>query len=146
MLMQLRDRKICGFTLIELMVAVAIVGILAAIAIPSYKNSIRKSKRQVAISDMLLYAQAQERYRTNNTTYSNSISTFTDSSGTNKIYYVNAASSSSDYTFSVTGTTSAYTISATPIGSQNKGFEQTYCNPMQLTQANARTPVTCWAR
>lgn len=146
MLMKMHHRKINGFSLMELMVAVAIVGILAAIALPSYKNSVRKSKRQVAISDMLLYAQAQEKYRTNNLTYA-PLSSLTG------VYAVNKASSSSDYTFTIdSGTTgvnptsSAYRIVATPIGSQNNGYEATYCNPLTLNQANTRTPVTCWAR
>jgi type IV pilus assembly protein PilE len=58
-----------GFTLIELMVAVAIVGILAAIAIPSYQESMRKSRRADAQSALLNIANAMERYFTQNNTY-----------------------------------------------------------------------------
>ena len=58
-----------GFTLIELMVAVAIVGILAAIAIPSYQESMRKSRRADAQSALLSAANGMERYFTQNNTY-----------------------------------------------------------------------------
>ncbi len=58
-----------GFTLIELMVAVAIVGILAAIAIPSYQESMRKSRRSDAQGSLMSLASGMERYFTQNNTY-----------------------------------------------------------------------------
>lgn len=62
-----------GFTLIELMVAVAIVGIIAAVAFPSYQNSIRKGRRADAMAAIASIQQAQERWRGNNATYSTSL-------------------------------------------------------------------------
>jgi type IV pilus assembly protein PilE len=58
-----------GFTLIELMIAVAIVGILAAIALPAYQNSIIKGRRAQGRTALLELAQAQERYFTANNQY-----------------------------------------------------------------------------
>ncbi len=58
-----------GFTLIELLVAVAIVGILAAIAIPSYQESMRKSRRSDAQGALMSFANAMERYYTQFNTY-----------------------------------------------------------------------------
>lgn len=58
-----------GFTLIELMVTVAIVGILAAIAYPSYQNYILKSNRAAATGCLLEYAQFMERTFTQNMAY-----------------------------------------------------------------------------
>lgn len=60
-----------GFTLIELMITVAVVAILAAIAIPSYQDSIWKGKRAEAKAAILKGLQAEERYYTQNNTYVN---------------------------------------------------------------------------
>lgn len=58
-----------GFTLIEIMIVVAIVGILAAIALPSYFDSVRRSARADARASMLTLMQQQERFFTQNNTY-----------------------------------------------------------------------------
>jgi type IV pilus assembly protein PilE len=58
-----------GFTLIELMIVVAIVGILAALAYPSFAESIRKGKRAEAKAALMNLLQQQERYFTQNSSY-----------------------------------------------------------------------------
>jgi type IV pilus assembly protein PilE len=58
-----------GFTLIELMIALAVVAILAAVALPSYLDSVRKGRRSEAISAIAAVQQAQERARSNFTSY-----------------------------------------------------------------------------
>ena len=58
-----------GFTLIELMIVVAIIGILASIAYPSYRNSILKGRRAEARTAIAELMQQQERYMTQNNTY-----------------------------------------------------------------------------
>ena len=58
-----------GFTLIELMIVVAIVGILASIAYPAYQDSILKGRRAEARTALLELMQQQERYMTQRGTY-----------------------------------------------------------------------------
>ena len=61
--------KIHGFTLIELMIVVVVIGILAAIAIPSYQQYVEKTRRADAQSGLLQAAQALERCFTRTNTY-----------------------------------------------------------------------------
>ena len=58
-----------GFTLIEIMIAVAIVAILAAVALPSFMDSVRKSRRSEAFAALSAVQHAQERWRGNKSIY-----------------------------------------------------------------------------
>jgi type IV pilus assembly protein PilE len=62
-------KKIRGFTLIELMIVVAIVAILGAVAYPAYLDSVRKGKRAEGRAALMEMLQQQERYMTQNNTY-----------------------------------------------------------------------------
>jgi len=64
-------RRVRGFTLIELMIVVAIIAILSAIAYPSYQEQVRKGRRADAMAQMLTLAQAYERFYTSNNSYIN---------------------------------------------------------------------------
>ncbi len=61
-----------GFTLVELMVTVAIATILAVIAIPAYTSQVQKSRRTEARTALLDLAQREERYMSTNSAYTNS--------------------------------------------------------------------------
>jgi type IV pilus assembly protein PilE len=95
-----------AFTLIELMVTVAIVGILASIAYPSYQDSVMKSRRVDAQGALLAYANTMERHFTVNNKYTDAPT----SPGT--AYY--------DITVSAEPavTASTYTLNAAPKGVQ----------------------------
>lgn len=60
-----RPRRKSGFSLLELLIALAIVGILASIAYPSFMGAIRKSRRSDAVSALTRLQQAQEQHRSN---------------------------------------------------------------------------------
>jgi type IV pilus assembly protein PilE len=67
---QFRSR---GFSLIELMIAVAVTGILLAVALPAYQDSTRKGRRSDAFAAIAALQQSQERWRANNPEYSTSL-------------------------------------------------------------------------
>ena len=62
--MQTKNKSVKGFTLIELMIVMAVIGILAAIAFPSYQDSVRKARRADAYESLLDCAAAQSRFFT----------------------------------------------------------------------------------
>ena len=62
-----------GFTLIELMIAVAVVGLLLAVALPSFMDSIRKGKRSEAFTALSALQQSQERWRSNKSSYTSDL-------------------------------------------------------------------------
>ncbi|CAN7664855.1 type IV pilin protein [Variovorax paradoxus] len=86
-----------GFTLIELMIVVAIIGILGAIAYPAYTDSVLKGRRAQARTALLELMQQQERYMTQRNTYLaftniSGVTTPTTASGTFKVYAGDTAS------------------------------------------------------
>ena len=65
--------KMRGFTLIEILIAVALIAIIVAVALPSFSESVRKSRRSEAMASISAIQQAQERYRGNNANYAASV-------------------------------------------------------------------------
>lgn len=130
-----------GFTLIELMIAVAVVAILAVIAIPSYNRYVLRSNRAAAESVMMDMASAQERYMIDNRSYAAS---------TAALGYTLPDTVSSNYkidTAPVAGPPPGFTVTATPIGTVQVG--DTWCNVLTYSSngtksANGTTPTTCW--
>lgn len=84
--------RVRGFTLIELMIAVAIVGILTAIAYPMYLDKVRASRRVDAKSSLLQAANAEEQYYTTEHTYSATLGDLGVSSTSENGFYKISAS------------------------------------------------------
>ena len=136
-------RKIRGFTLIELMVVIAIVAILAAVAIPAFTDQVRKSRRSEAMHGLSELQLKQERWRASNATYAANMNALMGSAANTTSY--NNANPYYDFTIDNTSAT-GFRITATPKGAQ---ASDSACNPMRLEVAGAivtKTPTTgrCW--
>lgn len=82
------NKKNVGFTLIELMIAVAIIGILAAIAVPSYERYVARSKASEAPSNLLQIAALQEQFYRDFRLYALSFGSATAPTITSGVYNV----------------------------------------------------------
>jgi len=129
-----------GFTLIELMIAVAVVAILAAIAVPSYLESIRKSRRSDATTSLARIQLAQETYRLNNTSY-----------GTLAALGLGATSTEGYYTLAISdNSATAYTATATAAVGKSQASDSG-CTAITMTVTGggntiSNTPATCWSK
>lgn len=113
--------KSSGFTLIELMIVVAVIGILSAIALPSYKEYVTRGKRAEARAEVLNAEGWLERYYTENNRYSDTASSTVNAAFSSRFGVV-PASGATTYNITLTLPTAApfgvsYTITATPTGS-----------------------------
>ena len=99
---KMKDQK--GFTLIELMIVIAIIGILAAIAIPQFSAYRKRSYNSAAQSDLRNAATAQEAYYVDEETYTGTIGNLV---GTYGLY-----TSEKVVFFSVAGDVTSYTMHA----------------------------------
>ena len=104
-----------GFTLIELLIVIAIIGILAAIAIPQFSSYRKRSYNSAAKSDLRNAATAQEGYFTDKDTYTSDLSLLIGTYGlftSEKVVFSNVAGDVNSYTMSAYHTSGdkTYTI------------------------------------
>jgi type IV pilus assembly protein PilE len=135
--MQHTSRRSFGFTLIELMIVVAVIAILAAIAFPSYQNYVRNAQRSDGMTALMGIALAQERHRANNVAYAGSVA---DLAG------INAQSPVGRYDLAITAA-NATSFSATATKRADGGIADGGCSPLTFVYAAGLTttgPAGCW--
>jgi len=107
-----------GFTLIEVMIAVVIVGLLAAIAYPAYTRQIQQSRQTDAQGQIMEFASALEGHRSKNFSYAGAtLPALGPELAANSFYNV---------AFNIGGTNQTYTITATPRGTMSGTATLTY--------------------
>jgi type IV pilus assembly protein PilE len=141
-----------GFTLIELMIVVAIGGILAAIAYPSYTESVMKSRRADAKAALLGLANGMERYFTVNNTYVGAGTVGTPASTGRPASTVYPIDSTTNLYYTITITTanaSSYTLQAAPRSGSAQASDK--CSNLTLTNTGQKgftgsygTQADCW--
>ena len=150
------DTNSKGFTLIELMVTIAIIGILSSIAYPSYLDSVRKSRRVDATNGMLECAGVQERNYTVGNTYLTNAEAACD---TRDDYYTLAVDNTTGVAgcqVVVNGNTrlNCFTITATPVANSSQDDDD-ICQTLSLTHIGFRSSEDgsgdsstnrCWRR
>jgi type IV pilus assembly protein PilE len=140
-----------GFTLIELMIAVAIVGILAAIGYPSYQEHVSSTKRAECAGALVGFSGAMERFFTKNSTYLGA-GAGGNPTGAPTVYPTQCPIDGGIATYDLTiqaATASTFTVQAARTGAQvnDKCGTLTLSNTglKGITGANAGlTPRDCW--
>lgn len=153
-LIRLAAKKQHGITLLELMIVVAVIGILAAIGYPAYTDQVRRSNRSEGKAMLQNAAALQERFFSNNNTYTTTVASLGEFSPSGKCTST-AYSENCFYELSIAagaaGIGSSYELTATPKNGQTR---DTKCTSMKLTntgvktgggsQCNCSTAATCW--
>lgn len=144
-----------GFTLIEVMIVVVIVGILASVAYPSFMNQIRTSRRSDAVVALSSIQQSQERWRANNTSYVTTTSLLTTAAPTGLGFRSTGLSEGGYYSLALSSNTASgcttatcYIIDATAVTGKSQSND-TGCTVLTITVTNGsgdKSPAACWKK
>ncbi len=126
-------QRYLGFTLVELLITVAILAIITAVAYPAYSGYMQKARRTEAIQTLYSMQLAQEDWRISNPGYTSSVADLKSPASTNH------------YDFSATVADNSYTLTATARKSQQNDKEGgTSCSTLTLARNGDKTPAVCW--
>lgn len=153
---QLNRRANAGFTLMEMMIIVVVIGILMAVALPGYQNAMIKSRRADGMRALMELASRQERFYAQNSTYSDNISDdegldFGSTTTPEEHYSLRLdqcviSSDDEDEEGEVLGWDRCYRLEADPRGEQVK---DTQCATLSINARGERTATgtlgtDCW--
>ena len=147
------SRRVGGFSLIELMIAVVVIGVLTAVAVPSYQTYMRSAYRAEARTALLEAAQWMERHFSMTQSYATASQggTINDAALVTAGLAVTPREGTVRYniSFSAGPTQTAYTLQAVPAGTQ---AADTLCGTLTLNNLQGRgisgtgTVADCWSR
>jgi len=148
------NNKAQGFTLIEVMVVVAIIGILATIVYPTYQESVRKARRAEGRAALMQLMQQEERYYSQNTSYIGFSSASSDANEVKFKWFSGDSAPASSYEISAAACSddviqNCVLLTAQPGTSNvNKGHTDTACGNLMLSSTGAKTAsgnaTNCW--
>jgi type IV pilus assembly protein PilE len=137
--MQIRtNKKIKGFTLIEVMITVVIVAIISAIAYPLYTDYVLSSRRAVAVKALTELSSRMQRHWQNRIprSYPATVTSVGMASTTEGNHYTLQIASSS---------TTSFTVQAVAIGSSPQANDSG-CTTMTLSATGQKSPAKCWKK
>ena len=117
-----------GFTLIEILIAVAIMGILSALALPSYGEYVKKTRRADGHLALMAEVQTMERCKSTDFAYTNCTLN-------------SAVSSEGYYDITLAKAAATFTVTATAVGAQTS---DTDCPTLTINDLGQRLPAACW--
>ena len=123
-----------GFSFIELLITVAIIGILAGVAYPSYTDYVMRSNRSEAQRELMRFANLQEQVFVDSRSYASDMKGL----GSNTVGFRTA---SKNYVISHTATT--YTLKAI---AKNGQLNDTGCTGLKINHLGVKTPAACWEK
>ena len=128
------QRFLRGYTITEILIVVAIVGIIAAIGYPQYQDYVREARRADGHSALSRLAAQQERFFADNNAYT------ADLQG--DLGYPNPAlSADGHYALTAAAATATFTLTATAQGNQTADAG---CTPLTLNSQGVKGPANCW--
>lgn len=133
---RIKRKKSAGFTLIELMITVAIVAILAVVAYPSYNDFVVRSNRAEAPRELVRLANLQEQLFVDSRAYTTNISEL--GVGSTATY----ETPSSNYKITSTVVDNTFTLTADAQGEQ--ATNDPGCTAITITDTGQKTPINCW--